>query len=305
MKKIIERYDISDQAQIYIIFVFFVLVVSSLFYLNYQRTTEIVALRNDLASTTADFNLKLATLQASLATTTSELASKVTDQLDKNAFFEKKIIGISLTVDTLDKLTKTDRELLQKYSKVYFLNENYIPMRLSEIDNKYVQSPEKTLKFHSLVLPYLTKMLADEENTYAASTSALKVVSAYRSFDEQAGIKSAYSQLYGTGANAFSADQGYSEHQLGTTVDLTVPDLTPSLSKSFDNTPAYVWLINNAYRYGFIMSYPKGNTYYQYEPWHWRFVGIKLATYLHDQNKNFYDLDQRTIDTYLVNIFDL
>lgn len=304
VKKIIEKYEISVQTQVYLVFIFFILVIASLFYLNYKQANELETLRDDLTSTTTDFNIKLATLQASLATTTSELASKVTDQLDKNAFFEKKIIGISMTVDTLDKLTKTDRELLQKYSKVYFLNENYIPMRLSDIDAKYVQSPEKTLKFHSLVLPYLTKMLADEENTYASSTS-LKVVSAYRSFDEQAGIKSAYALTYGTGANKFSADQGYSEHQLGTTVDLTTPGQNPPLTTSFENTVAYVWLINNAYRYGFIMSYPKSNTYYQYEPWHWRFVGIKLATYLHDQNKNFYDLDQRTIDTYLVNIFDL
>ena len=72
----------------------------------------------------------------------------------------------------------------------------------------------------------------------------------------------------------------------------------------FDKTTAYTWLQGNAYRYGFIVSYPKANGYYIYEPWHWRFVGIRLATYLHNNNKNFYDLDQREIDTYLVNTFD-
>jgi hypothetical protein len=44
--------------------------------------------------------------------------------------------------------------------------------------------------------------------------------------------------------------------------------------------------------------------YYQYEPWHWRFVGKDLADDLRDDGKYFYDLDQRTIDSYLIDIFD-
>jgi LAS superfamily LD-carboxypeptidase LdcB len=62
--------------------------------------------------------------------------------------------------------------------------------------------------------------------------------------------------------------------------------------------------MNNAYRFGFVLSYPKGNAYYIYEPWHFRFVGVKLATYLHDRGLHFYDIDQKEIDQYLVSIFD-
>ena len=72
----------------------------------------------------------------------------------------------------------------------------------------------------------------------------------------------------------------------------------------FDRTGAYQWLLANAYKYGFVLSYPANNPYYIYEPWHWRYVGVKLSTALHDQNKNFYDLDQREIDQYLADIFD-
>ena len=109
---------------------------------------------------------------------------------------------------------------------------------------------------------------------------------------------------YGAGtANSFSADQGYSEHQLGTTVDMITSGLGGVLD-GFDTTKAYQWMLSNAYKYGFILSYPKNNNYYVYEPWHWRFVGIKFAKYLHDQKLNFYDLEQRTIDSYLVSIFD-
>ncbi|MFH1704471.1 MAG: M15 family metallopeptidase, partial [Patescibacteria group bacterium] len=101
----------------------------------------------------------------------------------------------------------------------------------------------------------------------------------------------------------FSADQGYSEHQLGTAVDLITTGLGGK-TDGFENTTAYQWLLSNAYRFGFVLSYPNGNSYYSYEPWHWRFIGVKLATYLHDNKLNFYDADQRSIDTYLINIFD-
>jgi D-alanyl-D-alanine carboxypeptidase len=117
-------------------------------------------------------------------------------------------------------------------------------------------------------------------------------------------LKSTYSVTYGAGtANRFSADQGYSEHQLGTTLDFTTPATGLVFSK-FEKTSAYAWLAENGYTYGFVLSYPKNNTYYQYEPWHWRFVGRGLAAKLHADGKRFYDLDQRDIDSYLISFFD-
>jgi D-alanyl-D-alanine carboxypeptidase len=87
-------------------------------------------------------------------------------------------------------------------------------------------------------------------------------------------LKSQYRVTYGAGtANSFSADQGYSEHQLGTTVDFTTPKVGGTLT-GFDKTDSYKWLQNNAYKYGFILSYPSSNGYYIFEPWHWRFVGL-------------------------------
>lgn len=131
----------------------------------------------------------------------------------------------------------------------------------------------------------------------------LKVLSAYRSFDEQISVKQSHTVVYGSGANTFSADQGYSEHQLGTTVDLTTPEINGAY-ESFADTDAYQWLQKNAYKYGFILSYPEGNAYYVFEPWHWRFVGVDLARDLHRKGDNFYDWDQRKIDEYLIKIFD-
>lgn len=260
-----------------------------------QTGSEWLAALNEASSTTS-------TLRGELADLTKRyeaLGGDYEAEKNKNEDFEDQIHKITKTVGTLDKLSKTDKELLQKYSKVYFLNENYIPSKLTDIDTSYLLPGRQTQQFHTEALPFLTDMLDDA----ADDGIDLKVVSAYRSFTEQGGLKGAYTQTYGTGANAFSADQGYSEHQLGTTLDLS--DLvTNGPYVAFKNTEGYAWLLINAYKHGFILSYPEGNGYYIYEPWHWRFVGEDLAKYLHDNDLNFYDLDQRTIDTYLVKIFD-
>jgi D-alanyl-D-alanine carboxypeptidase len=109
--------------------------------------------------------------------------------------------------------------------------------------------------------------------------------------------------VYGSGANTFSADQGYSEHQLGTTVDIT-DETVGGTYASFAQTEAYEWLLDNAYKHGFILSYPEGNEFYIFEPWHWRFVGTDLARDLQRSDDDFYTMDQREIDKYRLEMFD-
>lgn len=207
--------------------------------------------------------------------------------------------SISGTVGTLQKLSAVDVQLLRKYSKVYFMNENYTPLHLTVVPIEYLYTESRPEQFLSEAWPSLKNLL----DSARSQGMPLYIKSGYRSFREQKSLKSNYSFMYGAGtANAFSADQGYSEHQLGTTIDFITTGTGGSLS-GFDTTQSYQWLLNNGYRFGFTLSYPKGNAYYVYEPWHWRYVGIKLATYLHDKNLNFYDMDQREIDTYLVDTF--
>ena len=206
--------------------------------------------------------------------------------------------SLTENVNQIVKLENLDKELLKKYSKVYFLNENYVPQSLTKIDSKYVDNT-KDQYILTNVWPFLSALLSQAQK----DGIDLKIRWGYRSFFEQYQLKSADVMTFGSGANKFTADQGYSEHQLGTTVDFTTSEFNGTNSK-FNKTKAYQWLLNNAYKYGFILSYPENNEYYIYEPWHWRFVGIKLATKLHNENKFFYDLDQREIDQYLISIFD-
>lgn len=252
---------------------------------------EIVAQEQELQET-----------QSSLAKAQREneqLAQALQAERERNDEFQDQIDSISGTVGKLDKLSRTDPELLQKYSKVYFLNENYAPETLSPVPEKYRFQSDKVEEVHGGIIEHLENMLeAAEEDGID-----LLVASSYRSFSRQGALKASYVVRYGSGANAFSAEQGYSEHQLGTAVDLTTKEVGGSFM-GFDATEAYTWLQDNAYRYGFILSYPKDNGYYVYEPWHWRFVGRELARDLHKDDKSFYDLDQRELDPYLIDFFD-
>lgn len=219
---------------------------------------------------------------------------------EENQAFGQQVKSLSEQVGYLDKLSKTDRELLQKYSSVYFLNDNFVPNPLSPLNNEMLYRPDGNLMIHGDVFPFLKKMM----DAAASDNEPLKIISAYRSFGTQSTLKASYKVTYGAGtANTFSADQGYSEHQLGSTIDFTT-DETGASFESFEGTEQYRWLLSNAHKYGFILSYPEGNTYFKFEPWHWRFVGVDLATRLYNENKYFYDLDQREINPYLARIFD-
>ncbi len=244
-----------------------------------------------------------AELEAKLASSdiyTTELYAAMAEERAENEALSDQIQTISGTVGQLDKLSKLDPELLQKYSRVFFLNEHYTPPKLLPIAKEFLSKPDDVPEYiHADVKPFLDDMLDDAED----DNINLRVLSGYRSFDEQKQLKGTYSVQYGTGANTFSADQGYSEHQLGTTIDFSTAELGGSLV-GFEESEAYDWLVRHAYKYGFTLSYPENNAYYIFEPWHWRFVGTELADHLRDENVHFYDLEQREIQEYLISIFD-
>ncbi len=287
-----------------IVFLLFGIVIASLSYALYRLYVQNQALE------TAVTNLEgtLETTEKNLAEVTQNsvsLLDALSAEQQKSGFlfeqastFAVAVQRLSGTVTELEKLSKTDPELLIKYSKVYFLNEHYTPEKLTLIPKDYVYLGKEEY-FHARAFPYLEILLRQAKDAGVE----VQLISAFRSFETQTDLKSKYKVTYGSGANTFSAEQGYSEHQLGTTVDLTTPPLGASFEK-FDSTSSFMWLTQNAHKYGFVLSYPKGNAYYIYEPWHWRFVGVELATRLYSEGKQFYDMDQRDLNEYLVKIFD-
>ncbi len=110
--------------------------------------------------------------------------------------------------------------------------------------------------------------------------------SAYRSYNTQSGLYNNYKNSNGlTWADKWSARPGHSEHQTGLALDVGVKN-EYSLGK-FESSPEFTWMKNNAHLYGFILRYPKGKEYitgYGYEPWHYRYVGVDVATYIYENN---------------------
>lgn len=99
----------------------------------------------------------------------------------------------------------------------------------------------------------------------------LQFVSAYRSADYQLGILRRKLER-GQSIDEIlrvSAAPGYSEHHSGRAIDLTTPGYA-ALEEEFENSPAFEWLSAHAQRFGFALSYPRGNPHrIAYEPWHW------------------------------------
>lgn len=281
----------------------FVLVAGGLGYIEWSNYTRYTALKQELDLTSRILEESISDTHATLAEELNRERGNLSAVQNELGNFRSVVVqevgSLTSTVDTLEKLSETDPELLQKYSKVYFLSEHYAPERLAAIDKRYLYYENRPESVHASVAPSLKNML----DAAANANIALYVRSAYRSFDEQASLKTSYSVTYGSGANTFSADQGYSEHQLGTTVDFITTGLDGQL-EGFEKTAAYLWLLQNAHRYGFVLSYPEGNQFYIFEPWHWRYVGTQLATYLFTSGKRFYEVDQRVIDGYLVTVFE-
>ena len=95
--------------------------------------------------------------------------------------------------------------------------------------------------------------------------------------DTQRGLYNNYKNRDGeAAADTYSARPGHSEHQLGLAVDIRSRTLTSNLTDS-----DYKWMLENSYKYGFIVRYPKGKqhiTQFIEEPWHLRYLGVELAT---------------------------
>jgi D-alanyl-D-alanine carboxypeptidase len=115
----------------------------------------------------------------------------------------------------------------------------------------------------------------------AANGHDIRVRSAYRSYAEQERTFAYWVSVLGEAeARRISAEAGHSEHQLGTTADLTTADVGYDLSEAFGDAPAGRWLADNSHIYGFALSYPAGAeavTGYAYEPWHYRYIGADHA----------------------------
>lgn len=160
--------------------------------------------------------------------------------------------------------------LVNKYNQ---LPENYIPADLEMIKPCYNTG--------GLVLRHDARIAFETMCNAAAEVGILlEAISTFRSFiyQKQVYLKKFTQELdireYQLIRDKVSARPGHSEHQTGLAVDIN------DLEQTFEATPEGRWLAVNSYHYGYILRYPKGKehiTGYDYEPWHFRYLGFELA----------------------------
>ena len=174
-------------------------------------------------------------------------------------------------------VSKGNLILVNKYHE---LKEDYTPNEVTSISLKYAYPDNKLAKD---VLEAYQNMWnkAKEDGITLIATSA------YRTYQSQEKVYNSFLKNGEEYADSYAARPGFSEHQTGLSVDIFGYGTT---KKTFEDSPSYSWLQENAHKFGFILRYPKNKEYltgYNYEAWHYRYIGVKDATKLKNENITF------------------
>ena len=191
------------------------------------------------------------------------------NDLDEDTIIREVNVGLYRDYYIDSEESDINKDYLVLVNKYNFLKSDYEPIDLEEISDKFNKGNNNRLRKEARV--NFESMCED------ASKDGINIYSssAYRTYNSQVVIYDYNLRVKGKeNADRVSARPGYSEHQSGLCVDVNV------ISKDFANTLEYDWLVNNSYKYGFILRYPKDKerlTGYSFEPWHYRFVGKDVA----------------------------
>ena len=187
----------------------------------------------------------------------------------------------------LDKADYTDPVKVNDHSKYvlankhHYLGSKYAPKNLIVVPEEY-RLTSKVIKGTNEAVGAAITMIKD------ASKEDLNILinSGYRSYSEQEDVYNTYKNLYGESyCLKYVAYPGYSEHQTGYSFDFASAG-----SKVFVNSEEYKWMLDNAYKYGFIHRYPKSKediTGISNEAWHFRYVGKKAAKIIYEEGLSF------------------
>lgn len=192
-----------------------------------------------------------------------------------NAYLDKDYYSNDIPLSK-DKASKLD-VIVNKY---YKLDKDYEPEDLTVINSKFASGTQKLRKEAADKFEEMASdMLKENLKIYAGST--------YRSYSYQEGLYNRYVKKDGfKEAETYSARAGYSEHQLGLAVDI----VNGKWNYLSEGDKEYTWLVNNSYKYGFILRYPHESEYitgYVFEDWHFRYLGIDLATKVYESKLTY------------------
>lgn len=180
-----------------------------------------------------------------------------------------------------DEILETEKDgdnLLVLVTKKYKLPPTYAPLDLVKANNSGIRRGENYY-VRNILINDLTNLV----NDISAEGIDISIVSGYRSYATQESTYQYWVNYNGGSteeADKISARAGHSQHQLGTAIDFSTNGISDSIGSQFTGTEAQKWLADNAYKYGFALSYPYGGeevTGYSYESWHYRYIGVDNA----------------------------
>lgn len=159
-------------------------------------------------------------------------------------------------------------------NKEHGLTKDYVPRDLRKV-NVFGSKGKDQLR--DIAASQLENMFSDAKK----NGHTLFASSGYRSYERQKEIYSANVRKYGKAyAETFSAPPGHSEHQTGLVMDISSKNTNYRLTEKFASLPEGKWVRENAWKYGFVIRYPKDKTHitkYRFEPWHLRYIGHDAA----------------------------
>lgn len=222
-------------------------------------------------------------------------------EMNKNLSYEEVVTRVNIGLDygfyNYITLSDTKKDILILTNKYLRLDEDYKPSDLEKIKVDYFINGNSKVS-------YLRKDARDAFERLSADSiknnTPVYGQSAYRSYEKQSILYNSAVESYGKEkADNDTARPGHSEHQTGLAIDVSSTKAGNMLD--FENTDSFNWMVNNAHKYGFILRYPKGKENihgYICEAWHYRYVGVKVAT---DMHNNYSDL---TFDEYYYKFID-
>lgn len=196
---------------------------------------------------------------------------------------ETTVLAVNLDMDKED---YADSVIVSRYSTDMLVNkhrsltEDYEPEDLVSVDSEYAADDTQS-GARIAVNAFISMYKAAKKDGYD-----LVINSSYRSYQDQVDLCDSYRELYGDNyVKNYVAQPGFSEHQTGLSFDIGSRN-----SNIFAESPEYEWIQENAHKYGFIQRFPskyEAITGFRAEPWHYRYVGKKIATYIYENDISF------------------
>ncbi len=248
-------------------------------------------IKENNGETTSTSTTSTATTTTS-TTTTSTTTTKTTTTTKKTTTASSELTG-----------TTSKGYKIEYRNGAYYIDGILIANKSYPLDKNYI--PTGTHKATTSGMSHCAECIIEDgyqafmkmKQDIASTGITMWIQSGYRSYTLQESLYNGYVKRSGRiEADTYSARPGHSEHQTGYAFDVCASKdgkNYPCITSGFNGTEPALWLKDNCYKYGFILRYPEGKdneTGYKHESWHFRYVGVELATKLYN-NGNWITLE--------------